>query len=663
MTYVNPLFDRLLKPAHDNNWPSPTSLTTSEAAIEYNGFKFPPAVKTSARVEPVPDASNRATKYLRLRIRVSFYLFHGLNMGSNHAGANNLYSGTFNRNNHVPTSVQDADYTTDEEMNNLRLRLTQPGQKLKFTSLGLGTVVVQDGTTLRKDVDNGPRPQITTWRPLTNKMCFVEWEVVANVPPCEPGGGFGSYAGFSYRADFSISREGLTVRTISGSLEIPLSRVPNNSATEASGSDNFDVATIRNDIVAFFPLIPRFSRTQNYQLSEDRKYINFTITDTEINSSDAYGEGIAYADVKLSAGNSKQFVFSKFDVTLSGTIHLLAGYPKSYALAEISRIFTKVFVDSNTLGSKFIEESASASDSEHQTGQPGSLLAEKTNKSIAYLTNVSFTDDIFGRSISFSIRWWLFTTLETLFNATGMFVPIRDQPGDSFATNQARQEAAWTTWAASAGTILDSGGLADLTLNQDDDVIVTLCNPLPTGTAAAAGVPDDVSEPPAEFPPGERLAYDSWMHYDSQFNLEVYENAMFHAMLGDYAGAVETIATANASRTNTTYTAPGIPASPDANQTHLQHNRREPTYFLQHMGSAIRLNYPVPVPKVEKAYGHSVKRVGVTNANSRYLGTAINVTTGESHKVFGLFWHITYALPGPPLNSTIKTDAHQDVYS
>lgn len=675
MTYTPALLDRLLKPAKGTLG---DALAANQSAIEYNGFKFPPATKSNAKMTPVYDDSGRVLKYMRLEIKVSFYLLHGMMLGTNGSGANNLYSGSYNYvNSHMPTSIQDADHTTDDEMDYIRATLLQPCQLLRFESQGLGSVLVQDGSSTRRDVDNGPKPKLVTWKPLTNKVCYVEWEVSTTFLPCDTFATL-PYVGFSYDANFTVSKEGLTTRRISGQIEIPLTRRPLTAVVEADVSDDFNFANIRNDILAFFPMLPRFHRTQDYKVTTDRKYVQFTLTDTEINSEEAFGPGIVYGDVKITSANRKAMVLSQFDVTLGGTLHLAAGFPKSYALDEISRIFKKVFTDSYGLGSKFIEASADASDSEHREGSP--TLAEMAQKSTAYLTNVSFTDNLFDRSVSFSIRWWLFTTLKTLFDATGMFVPLSRRPGDTFEAYATRQQANWEEWKGKMVFAVEDGGFSGLSMNQDDDLIISICHQQTIPDAPAAKAPPEYEDPEVNedghVPPGNRQAYDSWMHFDSKFDLETKEHTTHHAMLGDYESTIPTILSADATRllndnnggetggvdfdTNPQYIIPAIPDTPDANQSHKVHNRREPTYILHHKGTAIRLNYPVPVPKVEKAYGHTPRRIGTTIANHRYLGSAINLETGKAHKVYGLMWHVTYALPAPPTSSKIKTDAHVD---
>lgn len=675
----------------------PGSVSVSRAAVQYNGWDFPPAIRATAEITPVMDDSGRSTKYLRLDLKVSFYLFHGLNLGT--AGtsdspdnSSNLHSGGYSPTSNYPTTVGNATLTTDAEMEFLQKRLTEPCQPLYFSSQGIGTVSVQDGESIHADVDNGPKPKITTWRPLTNKLCYVEWEISTCYSAC--GTTSKNVAQLPFSVEFSIDRKGLNTRTISGQIEYAATRTPGATTITTPGTGHagvmpaFDFTDYRNQLVDLFPLLPGFWRDQNYTLSEDRKHVQFRLRDTEIDSDEAYGEGCVHEDVRIQVTNPIKKAFSVWDVQLSGSIELAAGYPKSFALAEISRLFNRYYTVCTRQGKELLRAGVTPQQAEQNEEQdPGSISAVtgessnyKLRDSWAILNNINYTDHIFSRTVDFSISWMLFTTLKTLFDATGLFEPPRNfvpetplplAPGDAAEA----QREQWTKWKTSLGLFLDNGGFQNLSFNQDDDIIVSLCQDLTGG----GQTPQELNQP---FDSSFNSTHDSpsnepknaWHSMEPRFDLKIDEHASYHAPLGDYTSHKETAHSPDHARELQDFGPPVPSGSSDDDTQNIQvHNHRQPSYLLEFSGYAIRLNYPVPEPNVE-SYGTytdpadntlkpmPIRRVGTTYLRPRVIGVGTDIETGKTMKIFGLVWHKTYALPAPPLDAKITTDAFKEIY-
>lgn len=707
-----PLFlDRGFKPDKDS---AGVALETDRAAVEYNGFKFPPLLKATAQIEPVMDDSVRVTKYDRITIKISCYIFHGLNLGTSGTVAapsvsTALFGGAYNYVSNIPAAADNgltkAQYSTDLEMDNLYARLMEPCQNLRFISQGLGTINVgqqnSGGSPLDAtlDVDNGPKPQVTTWRPLGPKCCYVEWQVVTCLSPCKSENR--DFAQLPFTVDYNISRSGLTVRTIAGDLEIALTRIPDNTSHHALGSDTFYLSNSRGLINSYFPLLPGWHRTQKYLLSNDRKHVRFSITDTEIDSDEAFGEGCANEEVTLDTNNKFPMVFSIWDVSLSGSIELAAGYPKRYALAEISRLFNRYYTVCAYQGDFITRTSSGPStegsdEADDDKGAAQTSLAKVEGGSYPILQSIHFTDHLFARKVDFSIHWSLYTTLQTLFAATGMFVPARNyvpfdpanpdasNAGAYFANPETAQRNAWSLWKTSLGIFLDNGGFQGLDFSDSDDIIMSLCQD-PIG---GENVPQDLN---IEFDPigsddnerdtEERVHKNSWHTFEPRFHIRREEHAAAHAPLSDFTPLRETPNNPEVAREfeefdptgGNTY---GDPAAADT----LVHARRQPSYLLEFSGYAIRLNLPVPEPNVE-FYGTRpqldadgnvdpdapqlpipVTRVGTSTLKPQMLGVGTDLITGKSYRIYGLMWHKTYSLPTAPLSSKIVSDAHKDIF-
>lgn len=691
------LFDRSFKPQ------SVVTANASNAAVYYNGFKFPTALRCSAQVTAVYDDANRMVMYNELRVKVSFYLFHGLNLGHNGTAASpntstNLYSGSYNYANNIPSGldetspssdgVKDDDFSTDQEMEFLKGRLLEPGQHLQVTAQGLGTINVQDPTVSTSvDVDNGPKPELVTWRPLSNKCCYIEWAVVTRYSPCAsiyPS----TIAQFPFTVEFDINNRGLTTRTITGAIETIMSRTSEDElvsgvpVAHAGIAADFDVATRRAIVTQTFPMLTGFHRSQKYKLSADRKRLDFTIIDDEIDSDEAYGEGCAREDVKLSTRNTVSKVFGRWAVNLSGRIELAAGYPKSYALAEISRLFTRHFKVCGALATSLRHTNPSSQErSEGQENNSGSGSTDskvtEVNNTTHYLEDISFTDHLFGRVVEFSISWTLATTLQTLFAATGMFVPARYYPvdgnglpvsGGPVSDPAQAQRDQWILWKTSLGIFLDNGGFQALDFRHtsdeeegSDDVIVSLCTPMTGATRAVPELNIQYDPEIGENETQEITTSNTWADYQPQFSIIRNEHASPHFPLGANSSSQETASSPDAALELTSFNPRG-PSSPDPLQVGVTHYQREPSYTLSFSGYAIRLNYPVPEPNVEKYGTRDAIPIGESYLFPEFIGNGTDLTTGESYKIYGLKWHKTYALLDKPTNAKIVTDAHKDIY-
>jgi hypothetical protein len=626
---------------------------TLVGSVRYNGFRFPPARKATASFEPVYDDANRVMKYLRASLHVEFWLFPGAADSITGAYA---YSTT-----NLATSVGDvADaHTVDSTFEIVRQRLSEPGQPLYFTTQGLGTFSVQDGFT--SDVDNGPKPKMVTWRPLSNKMCFVTWEVTTAIPNCTENSGNAGYAQFPFTVTFDINESGCNTRTIAGKLELPLTRTPNLGGVRADVSNPFDMETFQKRITSAFPMLASFRRKQRFQLSADRKTVDWSLVDTEIESDEAYGEGCIREEARLNISNKKDKVFGIWDTTLSGSVEVAAGFPKSFGWAEITRLFDKYVRVRSPRG---------ADSKNGDIAGPIARIPSKRIDSRVILEKISFDDEIFGRRLGFTFRWTLFTTLDTLFDATGLFRPVRD--------SQVQQDQAWDKWRTSMEVYLKDGkGYQQLSFNNNDDVIVSLCDTWRQGTAEPTQPsrrpvrdtrdPDTGNQTPTRATEN-RAEDNSYSDYKSRFDVTVERHATTHTPLGDSSPEKDTAdPTLPASTGNGKPYLPVKPQSSDKSGTPITkrttaHVRRSPTVRVVHTGYAVRLNLAPAVPHVQSFCGSDVTPVGQDIIKIEQIGTGIDVNTATSHAIYGLMWRREYILQDTPTNDIIVSDGRSDMY-
>lgn len=618
--------------------------------ISYNGVRFPPALHSTAEFSPVYDDSGRIAKYIRVVINVEAYLFNGFTEAP--------VSGVLPY--HNPSYVTDTASTTDNTMKTVRRRLSEPCQQLTFTYQGAGNVTL-NGPTSPRDVDNGPKPKIVKWQPLTNKMAKVNWVCEAAFSPCDSetgtSGKLSDIAQFPFTVSNDIGEDGLTVRNITGCYETRLTRVPspttNNPPTgtgKAGISEPFDFIGIQKYILSRFPMVLKFKRRTNFELSNDRKTINFTITDTEIGGVDAYGIGCADEDVTLSTSgglDEGKGGFAIWNTSLRGNITLMNGYPKSFALAEILRLFKRYKGLSNK--GFVVPVGTKVSDSEGNPTRTGTF-----EKSRSLLKTVSFSDKIFTNEIGFELEWMNVVSLNYLLDATGIFQPV--EPTALY------RDQNWAKWRTSVEKIAGIG-FAELGFNEQDDIIVSLCLPLRQGEAGdrtpskTKKSKDDKKVKAEEFKQeGDGSSTvdktSNYLSFRSQFAIETSHTTLRHAPLQ----TVDYHATQEQAKLKNRLTKDQKWAYPLATNPNMFHTLGNPVYTLIFRGMAARAGYPVPNFHVESYGGQPVYPIGTDDIRPRRLGNGLDIETGDVYAIHGLMWEKRYALLAPPTSSIITSD-------
>src|SRR5581483_718208 len=119
--------------------------------------------------------------------------------------------------------------TIDATMTTLRRTLMTPGGQFIYNAKGFGSLVVNAPLRVPQqdpaDVAWGPKPQEFKWRPLgANLAAEVTWSVTVCVPECTTAAYLGKIAAGTYSVTFAVDPQGYTTRTVSGTLEIPMTR-------------------------------------------------------------------------------------------------------------------------------------------------------------------------------------------------------------------------------------------------------------------------------------------------------------------------------------------------------------------------------------------------------------------------------------------------------
>ncbi len=205
--------------------------------------------------------------------------------------------------------------------------MTAQGQLDIPDNIGLGTT--NDDVALSNYyINGGPFPQSCEIKNLGGGMVTeIRWQVKFTFLPCwqADAGAFGIKA-FNYSKQYTVDEKGFTSVVTSGYLE----RVPELSfaAGEKTSKETGMVDTnfFRNFVVEKFPELDNFHRNCDWSMTTNHARLNFSITDREIQSPNAYPADV----ISISFPTNVKFAWplankSKADIRISCSITLAQG--------------------------------------------------------------------------------------------------------------------------------------------------------------------------------------------------------------------------------------------------------------------------------------------------------------------------------------------------
>jgi hypothetical protein len=198
------------------------SLLPDVGTLSYNGVRWNSLYKSTVTGTPVADEAKRTTKLMDYSLEVQ---------GTVTLAGNNL--------------------TTDNTWKNLRKQLTVHGAPLLYSGNGFGSLNVNVPGGAVQDVVWGPVPELLGFKPLGAGLgAEVHWRVTVRIPEMTPPGGStstlstvpgaglvaalgpgannsGPVLQYNYECGLTFDEDGYAGLRIRGTLEVPLSRLPN----------------------------------------------------------------------------------------------------------------------------------------------------------------------------------------------------------------------------------------------------------------------------------------------------------------------------------------------------------------------------------------------------------------------------------------------------
>ena len=599
----------------------------------YNGFWFPELITTRGSITPVYDTTGRFVKYTRLRLRVECMIYPGCD---DRPGtelfplSGSLYQPFFpaTPNSDVPNTSQN---TVDAGFEQLRKALSEPGMALAYYDKGIGADYKVSGTPgllTHLDVNFGPKPSIVAWEPIAgNKALRLVWEVETAIADCTGGvhaGGAdaGKIAEMAWQDSYEIDAAGLTVRTIAGWLECVGVR---------QGSRVLYSADRHRANLKFFPNAGWQRTSQTYTVSPDNRRLEWTIVDTEHPSDNALPRGTVDCDISYSVsseGKSKILLGNQWRCALSGRISVAKDKPRWMAWVAFLQVVK------SKLGPAYANSGISAAP-ETDGAAGGSQYPVNSKKQLVLLRSLSITEEVFGRGMSFSLDWTLFTELGSLFTASGLWAPI-ETDWYSYYSSMALSGKAWKPRGTSDAGAWDAAY---------PKAVISLCDLQSATTQGNSTLYRPSTTNESLFETRKPSPEESWISFDTEVELLEDTGRVSHYPLG--GDALNTSQTFTRSTTGS-----GLAGSPSASapgQRAIVQTRRRPYYRVRFTGTAKRLGHAVPVPRLVSFGGRKCTIVGTTHF------TQIQIAKAPKCFLYSAVWSATYELDGPPNGELVVT--------
>lgn len=625
-----------------------SSRTTLEAELDYNGFQFPPIANVRATIVPEYGEDGRSIKYHTLAITVDAVItpFKQYTAGDN---------------------SDKEQGSIDIEMETIRARLLVPGQPLNILLQGLGEYHINSETgqnTSRryKDIDYGPKPQVLEWEPITSQAAKIQWLVTARIIPCGntniPVNGI---YGFSYDTTWAFDNGGWLTRTVNCTGDIAASRTPQDGKPDikvdmTSAKKHYDlvVKTIRTA----FPRLDGFHRTENINISKDKKKIVFTVTDTEIQTNEPYPRGVVDIDFTESISSSLEKGFTQWDWELSGSVEVprvnfkLANInPKQLAYSSLAMIVeerlkrnTETFKRQKELGSD-------------------DSLGDKDKRQVEVARipqKIRIENSIYGTSLSINVSYLLICPMTLAIAASGIMEYVR-VPGFT-----------WENWRKQ----LEAYGIGTrdvLSHLPNYDIVVDFCHPLTSPTDLGVGTRDSDSRIPTSRP--QSLGYklpkkeSTWLDYKNKFYFLTENYTVVGATLSEAAKeSKEIIGGIGPWEEDSLIVDPRESAEEKEKEykPDLETSSNKIMYIVME-GSAIRLGYGINAPKLQSVGGAECIEVGksIISPQTQPTGLAVSSLSGAYSQpspgenqvnINRLYWKKMYAIRGTVKDWSINTN-------
>lgn len=385
-----------------------------------------------------------------------------------------------------PESDDEDDASRQMEL--VRQQLTKEADVLKIIGVGFGGLgnddfIVNSPGGRVWDLKWGPHPDLEVFKQIGSSLAWeVVWTVTTTLAPCpeESMPGKGRAMEWNYKVSWDVNEKGLTTRSVSGHVTIPLTRFPGPDVLTVKDSADSLRESVKDLLIpAGFRRIPGRS-----DLSEDRRTLTFSLQDVQFENQYCPPPGVILVTARHDF-TTAQYNWFKATHTLSATYTAARDYPKSVAWTHFTELYLSRRAAAEKAGQTFIPLILSGGETPYDT---------VTTFNLRYL--------VMGHQKKADAQ----RLLALLPFRQGLWTPV---PSSS-----------WGAWVESVGrTAMHSRGYAGMKFDPADDYLLSLCQPpgdkltnLSNKTREYKLRNVELGRKP-NLPPGDPDPEDSWLQY------------------------------------------------------------------------------------------------------------------------------------------------------
>lgn len=578
--------------------------------VSYADYEFPVSLEpVKCDMDPVKDSAGRVVTAMRYRFTLSAIIY--------------------------PLGVEASAVT---QMANLRTQLSKPACRLEVSGTGFGNLIVNDRAENVWDAAWGPWPQVVALTQVGDDMAWkLVWTVVTLIPedcPEKTRPGQKRAMEWCYDLTWNVNEKGLTTRTMVGHVVIPLTRPFPTSRKIPDSADSLREAVARINIPFGFRRTPGV-----FKLSEDRRRLDFTITDVQRENAFCPPAGVIDVQARHDFSNAGQYNFFKNVNTLTASYTVAQDAPKSVAWDHFVALYLSrravaindgaTVIPLTLTGGEAIYDQTSTFTLRYAVFYP---VGDNNAKKQRFIERLPFFQGLwkFPPQSDF-IRW-----AESLYG--GAWHP-RGYARMAFANED-----------DSLRTVCDDGPLPKLDPKvKDDSVPVKISDPdggrrRPGG--GGGGGPPGGRLIPVEVPPKNR----SHLQYDVRLRVIPKEENTRLKLLPPDGEPVKYRPKPRNVNEDGGYEPEYVPPK---SKPHVIQQRAEPSYLAVFEGEVVRVGHTIPIPALTEIAGvkvHPWDEDGQDYANMEVIGNLLV-------PVYVAAWRQTYLLETTPAGKVLPPDA------
>ncbi len=416
----------------------------------------------------------------------------------------------------------------DTQMVTLRQQLSTAGLPLRYTGRGFGSLLVNVPGGAVRDVAWGPQPEVMDFQPLGGgRSAMVKWQVKTSLPECScpnmgragsiiPGPGLGHLLESTWETNLRYDEDGYATVELSGTIEIPLTWLPNGSRALSDIVDSYRLQYLNNP-----PTIDDFKvKDRSFKTSLDKRVMQWSYTYEEM-APMGIPAGCMKARGSYSVTPAKPFAMVKWNNRLEATYTVRKDFPRRVAYLNfvtilMDRMGAARFATEPTVANPAAAPQQSATATlplpfriaigsisnlfsvnvfaswlrGTQSG-PNPAAAPVDNRR-AILMTFGFTEGLYedSRQFRFEASWQLTTTFRGILKASGVWQQVTHLPR---LTADNPLDTDKTVWRVLMSDLQGWRGNHQLLQTPSNDLVIDLCICDP----AVADAPNYPLPPPA----------------------------------------------------------------------------------------------------------------------------------------------------------------------